>query len=93
MNSRDTPAAVATRLTARSARIRWRRGAELLPALVALMRGDRWLAPAGAPVVLKHRDCGETVHAALRCEAGHEPSTDDLELAVGPGRLAETSPR
>jgi DNA-binding HxlR family transcriptional regulator len=63
------------------------KGAELLPALVALMQwGDRWLQPAGAPVVLQHRECGETVHARLCCEAGHQADAGDLELAVGPGR-------
>lgn len=65
------------------------KGAELLPVLVALMQwGDRWLQPAGAPVLLKHRECGEPVHAELRCMTGHEVAAEDLELAVGPGRLA-----
>src|SRR5580692_9021029 len=60
------------------------KGAELLPVLVALMQwGDRWLQPAGAPVVLRHRECGETVHAQLGCDAGHGVSSADLELAVG----------
>lgn len=63
------------------------KGAELLPVLVALMQwGDRWLQPAGAPVVLRHRECGETVHAQLGCDAGHDVSSADLELAMGPGR-------
>jgi DNA-binding HxlR family transcriptional regulator len=63
------------------------KGAELFPVLVALMQwGDRWLQPAGAPVVLRHRACGATVHAQLCCGAGHEVGTDGLELAVGPGR-------
>jgi DNA-binding HxlR family transcriptional regulator len=67
------------------------KGAELLPVLVALMQwGDRWLAPAGPPVLLRHRECGEIVHAELRCGAGHQASTEDLELAVGPGRPAAT---
>jgi len=65
------------------------KGAELLPVLVALMQwGDSWLQPAGAPVVLRHRDCGQTVHAELRCRAGHHASAEDLELAIGPGRRA-----
>jgi DNA-binding HxlR family transcriptional regulator len=62
------------------------KGAELLPVLVALMQwGDRWLAPAGAPVVLRHQGCGETVQAELRCAAGHPTADADLELALGPG--------
>jgi DNA-binding HxlR family transcriptional regulator len=65
------------------------KGAELLPVLVSLMQwGDRWLAPDGPPVVLRHRHCGESVRAELRCGAGHEVSADDLELAAGPGRAA-----
>jgi hypothetical protein len=67
------------------------KGAELLPVLVSLMQwGDRWLAEAGPPVLLRHRDCGDTVHAELRCGAGHAVSADDLELAAGPGRAAAT---
>jgi DNA-binding HxlR family transcriptional regulator len=63
------------------------KGAELLPVLVALMQwGDRLLQPGGAPVVLQHRECGETVHARLCCDSGHQVSADGLELAVGHGR-------
>ena len=48
-------------------------GAELLPALVALMQwGDRWLQADGrAPIELHHEECGGRVHAELRCEHGH----------------------
>jgi DNA-binding HxlR family transcriptional regulator len=63
------------------------KGADLVPVLVALMQwGDHWLQPAGPPVILRHRECGETVHAELSCAAGHQVSADDLELAVGPAR-------
>ena len=62
------------------------KGAELLPALVALMQwGDRWLAPDGAPVVLRHSGCDEPVRAELRCAAGHQAPADELELVAGPG--------
>lgn len=65
------------------------KGADLFPVLVALMQwGDRWLAPAGPPVVLRHRECGETVGAEVRCAAGHQVRPADLDLAVGPGRRA-----
>jgi DNA-binding HxlR family transcriptional regulator len=52
------------------------KGIDLYPALVALMEwGDRHLAEEGeAPLQLRHRDCGEPVHLALVCEAGHELS-------------------
>jgi DNA-binding HxlR family transcriptional regulator len=44
------------------------KGADLFPVLVALMQwGDRWLAPDGPPVVLRHDGCEEPVRA------GHPP--------------------
>ena len=57
-------------------------GADLFPALVALMQwGDRWLAEDDGPVQLRHRDCGATVHAELRCEQGHEVDSGEIEMA------------
>lgn len=68
------------------------KGAEFFPALAALMQwGDRWLGPSG--VDLRHRDCGEVVHAELRCAAGHQLSVEDLDLAArrrGPGSADHT---
>jgi DNA-binding HxlR family transcriptional regulator len=59
------------------------KGAELLPALVALMQwGDRWLDDHGGPVELRHRDCGERVAVELRCAAGHTVGGDELDLAA-----------
>src|SRR6185312_14803184 len=58
------------------------KGADLLPALVALMQwGDRWVDDRGGPVELRHRDCGEPVAVELRCAAGHPVTPDDLDLA------------
>ena len=58
------------------------KGADLFPALVALMQwGDRWLADDGAPVEVRHRSCGGTVHAELRCDHGHDVVLGELELA------------
>jgi DNA-binding HxlR family transcriptional regulator len=59
------------------------KGAELLPALLALMSwGDRWLADDGGPVEVRHRDCGAPVAARLVCDVGHEVAgPDELELA------------
>ncbi len=65
------------------------KGAGLFPVLVALMQwGDEWLAPAGAPVLLRHHGCGAPVAAQLRCSAGHQTAVGDLDLAAGPGRGA-----
>lgn len=46
------------------------KGAELLPALLALMQwGDRWTWPHGeGPVRVVHEDCGHEAHVQLRCE-------------------------
>jgi DNA-binding HxlR family transcriptional regulator len=59
------------------------KGADLFPALVALMQwGDRYLDGRGGPVELRHRDCGEVVSVELRCATGHAVTPDALELAV-----------
>jgi DNA-binding HxlR family transcriptional regulator len=58
------------------------KGADLFPTLVALMEwGNRWLDDRGGPVELRHRDCGEVVGVELRCAAGHEVTSDELDLA------------
>src|SRR5579859_8079706 len=55
------------------------KGAELFPALVALMQwGDRWLDESGGPVELRHRGCGERVTVELRCQAGHELGSEEV---------------
>jgi DNA-binding HxlR family transcriptional regulator len=64
------------------------KGRDLFPALVALLQwGDTYLAdPAGPAVVVQHRDCGEPVHAVLRCDAGHHPLTArETRPVPGPG--------
>jgi DNA-binding HxlR family transcriptional regulator len=57
------------------------KGAELLPALLALMRwGDRWMWPGGqGPVRVLHDDCGHDVRVQLRCEqCEREVAADEL---------------
>jgi DNA-binding HxlR family transcriptional regulator len=62
-------------------------GADLVPALVALMQwGDRWLDDRGGPVALRHRDCGEPVGVELRCAAGHRVQPRELDLVARRGR-------
>ncbi len=59
------------------------KGADLLPALVALMQwGDRWVASDGGPIILRHHDCGEQVHAELRCAAGHRTDAGELDVTA-----------
>jgi DNA-binding HxlR family transcriptional regulator len=58
-------------------------GADLFPALVALMQwGDRWLGQAG--VEMQHHTCGGSIHAELRCENGHRLDVDDVDLVIRP---------
>jgi DNA-binding HxlR family transcriptional regulator len=61
------------------------KGADLFPALVALMQwGDRWLDERGGPVELRHRDCEEHVEVKLMCAAGHEVRPGEVDLARRP---------
>ena len=63
------------------------KGADLFPALVALMQwGDRWLDERGSPVELRHRDCEEQVEVKLMCAAGHEVRPGEVDLARRPRR-------
>src|SRR5207245_10797499 len=58
------------------------KGADLLPVLVALMQwGGRWVLPGGARVGVRHRECGATVNAHLRCEHDHGVGGDEIALA------------
>lgn len=58
------------------------KGADLFPALVALMQwGNRWLDDDGGPVELRHRGCGRPVGVELRCAGDHRVGVDELELA------------
>ena len=64
------------------------KGLDLYPVLVALMQwGDQHAAgPAGPPVLLQHRDCGEPVQLQLSCRAGHIlDSARDVTPVPGPG--------
>ena len=64
------------------------KGLDLYPVLVALMQwGDQHAAgPAGPPVLLQHRDCGEPVQLQLSCRAGHLlESARDVTPVPGPG--------
>ncbi|MBM7492261.1 DNA-binding HxlR family transcriptional regulator [Micromonospora luteifusca] len=66
-----------------------RKGRELLPAITALRNwGDTWAADdAGPSVIATHHDCGQPVHAVLRCAAGHEVEDGEIDISAGPGRI------
>jgi DNA-binding HxlR family transcriptional regulator len=64
------------------------KGLDLYPVLVTLLQwGDRYaVGPAGPPVELRHRDCGEPVHMQLSCAAGHVlDSAREVTPVPGPG--------
>jgi DNA-binding HxlR family transcriptional regulator len=64
------------------------KGLDLYPVLVSLLQwGDRYaVGPAGPPVELRHRDCGEPVHMQLCCAAGHVlDSAREVTPVPGPG--------
>lgn len=57
------------------------KGAELLPALLALFDwGDRWQFEHGARIGFNHAGCGAPVHAVLACEQGHPVAPEAIEI-------------
>lgn len=69
------------------------KGFDLYPVLVAVREwGDRYLAdPAGPPVDMVHRDCGQPVHTRLACADGHEVgSPREVVTRPGPGAIRRT---
>jgi DNA-binding HxlR family transcriptional regulator len=64
------------------------KGRSLAPILIALNDfADRWLLdPSESTVTLRHRRCGERVHATLACEGGHQiEAASDVVASPGPG--------
>jgi len=64
-------------------------GRDLAPAALALMQwGDRYLAGEdGAPLRLRHADCGAPVGVHVRCANGHDVSLGETRVEVNrPGR-------
>jgi DNA-binding HxlR family transcriptional regulator len=66
-----------------------RRGVELWPVLVALMKwGDRHLFPDGPPVVLIHKGCGGEIDDRRTCgRCGDAVEAWQSEARLGPGAL------
>jgi DNA-binding HxlR family transcriptional regulator len=69
------------------------KGAELVPALLALMQwGDRWQWPkkTGGPLRVVHEECGSEVRVELRCpHCEREVQTDELRVK---GRRSSAPP-
>jgi len=67
------------------------KGAELLPVLVSLMQwGDRWLAPAGPPVVLRHRSAARPCMRSCAVAPGTRPLLTTLSSPSGRGEMTWT---
>jgi DNA-binding HxlR family transcriptional regulator len=64
------------------------KGKELMVVLLALLSwGDRWTAgKAGAPMLMRHRACGEIASAEVTCSScGQELHANEVWLEPGPG--------
>lgn len=63
------------------------KGRDLWPVIDALRQwGDRWAAPDGPRVLLRHRGCGAVADPALRCGHCGEPvEAGDFVTVAGPG--------
>jgi len=59
-------------------------GRDLAPAALALMQwGDRYLADEdGAPLRLRHAECGAPVEVQVRCTNGHDVSLGETRVEV-----------
>jgi DNA-binding HxlR family transcriptional regulator len=66
------------------------KGRDLWPVIVSLLQfGDRHYAPAGPPVLLRHRDCGGLLDDRRRCtRCGAELGPGDVRDEAGPGAVA-----
>lgn len=71
------------------------KGLDLWPIVVELMRwGDRHAAPAGPPVVLRHRGCGGELGERRICMRCGEPlGPRDVLVEPGPGAVSERPAR
>ncbi|GAA0292091.1 winged helix-turn-helix transcriptional regulator [Kineococcus aurantiacus] len=63
------------------------KGQALVPVLTALRDwGDAWVVGReNATLTAEHEGCGASVHARLRCDAGHDVDPEELRTVAGPG--------
>ncbi|HSK27360.1 MAG TPA: helix-turn-helix domain-containing protein [Jiangellales bacterium] len=65
-------------------------GADLMPAIYALLEWGNRYAPPPYPPTMHHHGCGERVAIEARCAAGHQVSADDVTVsAAGPFGLED----
>ena len=81
----DRPPRSAYRLTAM--------GRDLWPVVTAMRQwGDRYAAPSGPPIQLRHRECGAIVDVINVCGSCRQHLTvHDVEAVAGPGRRDPSS--
>ncbi|HTL84058.1 MAG TPA: helix-turn-helix domain-containing protein [Acidimicrobiia bacterium] len=65
------------------------KGRDLWPVVTAMRQwGDRWAAPDGPPLKLRHKKCGKLVKAVPVCShCGEELELRDVSATPGPGAL------
>jgi DNA-binding HxlR family transcriptional regulator len=66
------------------------KGLDLWPIIIELLRwGDRYAAPNGPPIVIRHKECGGELGDRRICTAcGEKLSARDVRAEAGPGMHA-----
>ena len=67
------------------------KGVDLWPVVVELLHwGDRYAAPGGPPIVLRHKGCGGELGERRICSRCGEPlNARDVRAEAGPGAVRE----
>ena len=65
------------------------KGIDLWPVIVSLIQfGDQYYAPAGPPLIMRHKDCGGALDAHRVCErCGERLTARSVVAEPGPGSL------
>jgi DNA-binding HxlR family transcriptional regulator len=65
------------------------KGRDLWPVLTAMRQwGDKYAAPDGPPMKMKHKGCGRFVDAVMTCShCGEEMGPRDVQVVPGPGAV------
>lgn len=71
------------------------KGRDLWPVITAMRQwGDKYAAPAGPPIEVLHKGCGQVSEAVMVCSACSEPiGPRDVRAVSGPGAGSEMNPQ
>ncbi|HEX3693255.1 MAG TPA: helix-turn-helix domain-containing protein [Solirubrobacteraceae bacterium] len=71
------------------------KGLDLWPIVIELLRwGDRYAAPNGPPIVIRHKECGGELGERRICaRCGSELTARDVRAEAGPGLVVAPGPR